>query len=219
MADIAARHQELHLQAPGAVASNLHRLYLPAFAVCFVVAGVVSQVYSGLPTTVDHSPLDYFTGGALWMAAMVCMVMALINGPRVWRGLFWLAGCVALSLLAIDEYMGVHEATEGLVGDDDHSKVFLWALAPVALVAIGRLENVSPAVAATLGAGFIFHTVYLALDVGDGDYFTLPFALTTLQWAEDITELVFVMTYLTAFVTILTDQVRRVRPGMPDRPR
>ena len=178
--------------------------YMMCFLTCFVAAAIVSQVYSGIAPTMDHSPLDYFTGGALWMASAVCLIMATAYTRTLWKTMFWLAGCVALSLLAIDEFMGIHEATEMVVGDDDHSKVALWACTPIALFLIHRVERLTPAIAMVFALGFLLQTTYLTVDVGDGDYFTLPFELTTLQWVEDICELLFVCTYLFGFFMMLS---------------
>ena len=178
--------------------------YMLCFLTCFIAAAIVTQIYSGISPTMDHSPLDYFTGGALWMASAVSLIMATTYTHTLWKAMFWLAGCVALSLLAIDEFMGIHEATEMVVGDDDHSKVALWACTPIALYLIHRVERATPAIALIFAAGFLLQTTYIAVDVGDGDYFTLPFALTTLQWTEDICELLFVSTYLFGFLMMIS---------------
>ena len=187
--------------------------FMVAFLVCFVSAAIVSQIYSGIPPTKDHSPYDYFTGGALWMASVICLIMATTYMQVPWRMLFWLAGCMALALLAIDEFMAVHESTLKVVGDDDHSKAILWAGTPIGLYLITRVERAPLQIVGIFAVGFLFHTVYIATDVGDGDYFSLPFELTTLQWTEDTCELLFVCTYLLAFMIMLSDKCQAFVPA------
>ena len=179
-----------------------------AFVLCFVSAAIVSQIYSDVPVIEDHSPLDYFTGGALWIASAISLIIAVTYTETPWKMVFWLAGTSALAILAIDEFMGVHEATQAIVGDDDHSKVFLWAGAPIGLYLIAKVEGIPKAVAVAFVVGYFFHTTYLISDIGDGDYFSLPFELNTLRWTEDICELLFVSTYLFGFLLIISDKLR-----------
>ena len=158
------------------------------------------QVYSGTYPTLDGSPLDYFTGGALWILSAICLLNGLARTENFRKMAFWLMGSAALSVLAIDEFIGMHETTEVVAGDDDHIKVLLWAVTPILLFLIHRAMNAPRKIAWIFTVGWLLHSAYLTLDVGDGDYFALPFALATLQWAEDICELLFVSTYLFAFM-------------------
>lgn len=206
--------QDTEIRAPEA--NGMTIFFICGFLICFVAAGIVSQVYSGIHPTKDYSPLDYFTGGALWAASALALVMALSYLQRPFRMICWLGGCMGLSLLAIDEFMGMHEATQDIVGDDDHSKVALWAIMPFALFTVWRLERPGTLIGAVFLLGFALQTLYLTVDIGDGDYFTLPVALATLQWTEDISELFFVSTYLGAFLLMLTQRVNLARE-MPVR--
>ncbi len=174
--------------------------YLSCFFACYISAALVTQVYSGVYPTFDGSPLDYFTGGALWILSAICLLNGLARTENLKQVAFWLLGSAALSVLAIDEFIGLHEATESLVGDDDHIKVLMWAATPFALFLIHKALNAPTKIGIIFIVGWLLHTTYLIIDVGDGDYFSLPFALTTLQWAEDIFELLFVSTYLFAFM-------------------
>ncbi len=182
--------------------------YLSCFFICYISAGLVTMVYSGIHPTNDGSPLDYFTGGALWMLSSICLLHALARTREFRKMVFWLAGSAALSVLAIDEFIGLHEATESVVGDDDHIKVVMWAASPFALFLIHRALKAPQAIAWIFAAGWLLHTTYLMIDIGDGDYFSLPFALQTLQWTEDIVELLFVSTYLFAFMFMTGDALR-----------
>lgn len=185
--------------------------YLFCFIVCYISAGIVTQIYSGIHPTLDSSPLDYFTGGALWILSAICMMNGMARSENFLRMAFWLGGSVVLALLAIDEYIGMHETTQFVVGDDDHIKVLLWAISPFALWAICRALDAPKSIALIFALGWSLHSVYLATDLGDGDYFSLPFALSTLQWTEDICELMFVSTYLFAFMLMTSDTVRQGR--------
>ncbi len=194
---------------------NQHRLrifYLASFMACFIAAAITTQIYSGIHPTMDHSPLDFFTGGALWMVSALCLVKAARATRNIVHSLFWLAGCAALSMLAIDEFIGLHEATESVVGDDDHIKVVMWACTPVALALIVKVAKAPREIAMFFVLGFAIHTGYLAVDVGDGDYFTLPLPLETLQWTEDIFELLFVSSYLFTFLLMAGNPSEHVVP-------
>ena len=202
---------DTHANGTTPAASGLTVFFITGFLVCFVAAGLVSQVYSGIHPTKDYSPLDYFTGGALWAASAVALVMAISSIANPLRLVCWLGGCMALSVLAIDEFMGMHEATQDIVGDDDHSKVALWVVMPFALFTVWRLERPGALVGAFFLVGFALQSLYLTVDIGDGDYFTLPVALATLQWVEDISELFFVSTYLGAFLLMLSQRTELAR--------
>jgi hypothetical protein len=182
--------------------------YLSCFFACYISAALVTQVYSGVYPTFDGSPLDYFTGGALWIMSAICLLNAMTRTSQFFNMAFWLAGSAALSVLAIDEFIGLHEATESVFGDDDHIKVAMWAASPVALFLIHRALSAPRAIAWIFAVGWVLHSTYLMIDVGDGDYFSLPVALPTLQWAEDICELLFVSTYLFAFMLMTSDRLR-----------
>jgi len=183
-------------------------IYLACFFVCYISAALVTQVYSGTKPTLDGNPLDYFTGGALWILSAICLLNGLARTENIKKVAFWLMGSAALSVLAIDEYIGMHEASKTIVGDDDHIKVLLWAATPIALFLIYKVLNAPRKIGLIFTAGWLIHSTYLAADVGDGDYFTLPFALTTLQWTEDICELLFVSTYLFAFMLMTAKELQ-----------
>ena len=48
-----------------------------AFIICFIIAAIYLQVTSPIPPWRDGTPLEYFTGGLLWMLGMFCMLNAL----------------------------------------------------------------------------------------------------------------------------------------------
>ena len=100
-----------------------------AFIACFVLSALFAQLTSDIKPWDERSPLEHFTGGLLWMLSLLCLLIALFP-PQGNRSLiFWLAGCVVLSILAIDEGMGGHEWVEKYwYINDDFLKIELWIL-------------------------------------------------------------------------------------------
>ena len=101
------------------------------------------------------------------------------------------------------------------------SRLFLagWALVIIGLVglpaaAIGaggdaavlytivRMERPSRFAAGAIILGYVFHTVYIFVEMGDGDFFTLPVERNALRWWEEISELLFLCSYLVGFVLV-----------------
>ena len=77
----------------------------------------------------DRSPIEYFTGGLLWMLSVLCLLLALSPQQGQRTLFFWIAGCVVLSILAIDEAMAGHEWVEKhWYINDDYPKIVLWIL-------------------------------------------------------------------------------------------
>ena len=179
----------------------LHALTMLPFIAVIIFIAVWFQILSGIRPSNEASPLEFFTQGLLWMLSLTCLLIA--NGHRSWKLAFWLAGCVALMALAIDERFEFHEQT-GRRGwfDDDWFKIISWAASAVVLFLIVRIERPSRFAMAAIVLGYAFHTMYIITETGDGEFFKLPFKRSSLRWWEEISELLFLSTYLVGFVCI-----------------
>ena len=148
--------------------------------------------------------MEYFTVGLLWMLSLTCLLKVGMFGGSTRRMVLWTAMCVALALLAIDEALEFHEVMDETVGDDDHFKVILWLLTGAFLYVLHRLEGAPRRAAAPLIVGYLFHSLYILSEIGDGDYFHFPgVSLTALKWGEESCELFFLAAYLVAFLIYL----------------
>lgn len=190
-------------RAPFEVAElEARRLVLPLlFALSFVVAGIVVQVTSPTPPWRPASPIDFFTASLLWMLSLLSLLMANQRLTERRRLLFWLGSCAGLAILAIDEMLEYHERTRHVVRDDDHIKVAAWVAAAIALSVLRRVERLPRLSAGLLGLGYFFQSMYTLVDIGDGDYFRLPwFSTFTLFWAEELFELFSLTSYMLGFL-------------------
>lgn len=88
-----------------------------------------------------------------------------------------------------------------MVRDDDHIKVAAWVAAAIALSVLRRVERLPRLSAGLLGLGYFFQSMYTLVDIGDGDYFRLPwFSNFTLFWAEELFELFSLTSYMLGFL-------------------
>ena len=181
---------------------------LLTFLACYVLVALFLQVTSGIPVHSDSSPLDYFTAGILWMLSLVCLLNGEKHRSSRWQSVFWLASCAALALLAIDEKFAFHERTGSLVGDDDHIKLVAWLAAGAVLYLICLMEDPPLQARRAIVVGYILHSLYILVEVGDGDYFQLPFVSKRyLHASEDSFELLSMASYLVAFIIIYTSRI------------
>ncbi len=138
------------------------------------------------------------------MLSLLCMLNAFRHPDVRAKQSAWLVACAALSVLAMDEYFGAHEFVERTQDiDDDHFKVVLWLMTAGVLSFICLAERVFRRITYTLLTGYGFHSLYILVEVGDGDYFRLPFAsVHQLKYAEELFELLFLSLYWLGLVTL-----------------
>ena len=178
-------------------------LLTAGFIGCYILCAIFFQLLGSRVSWYAGSPLEFFTGATLWMLSLVCLLQAIHWTRQQWIMVFWLASCAALALLAIDEVFEFHERTEKVGINDDHVKVVMWLFSAPVLVLICRMEKASPTVKGVLILGYFFHSLYLLVEVGDGEYFRLPFgSIETLKWTEEICELLFLTSYLEGFLLL-----------------
>ena len=163
-----------------------------------VAVALVSQVVSTIPAEREGSPIEFFTSGLLWMLSLVSLLSALRELPNVRQGLFWFAISAALAALAIDEALGVHERTETYGFNDDIAKIVMWLLVPFVLARVAQLGG-SRAVRNAFIVGYALHTLFLFVEVGDGEFFQLPISNDRLKSAEEVFELLFLACYMFGF--------------------
>lgn len=168
------------------------------FFVVYVVVGIAAQAVSAIPASEEGSAIEAFTAGLLWILAIFGMVKAATTTGSYWALAFWLAFTAATGALAVDEIVGVHERTEPNL-NDDWLKIVLWVATPIVLVLIVRMLSADRVTRIAWVVGFAFHTAYLVVELGDGEFFTLPADATTLKGAEEIFELLFLAAYAFGF--------------------
>jgi hypothetical protein len=117
-----------------------------------------------------------------------------------WQLLFWLGVTAAFAMLAIDEMFEVHEHTRASLGDDDYIKIIAWFCAGVGAFLIYRIGQTSRTATLALILAFVFQTLWLLSDLGDGDFFSIPLPLIVLQWLEEYFELLASQFYLVALI-------------------
>lgn len=82
------------------------RLLLPLsllYVGCFVASALTLQVRSPVQPWMAGAPIESFTAALLWMLSLIALLIANRRFPRIASTLFWVGGCAALAVLAIDE--------------------------------------------------------------------------------------------------------------------
>ncbi len=194
------------------------------YLVLLVSAAVVIQLASSIPASKEGSPFEFFTTGLLWMLSLVSLFSALRAASTRREVFFWLAASAALAILAIDEAFALHERSERSGIDDDIVKVVMWVAVPFVLVYLVRMVQASRLVRVAFAVGYVFHSLYIFVELGDGELFDLPFTIGKLKYAEELFELLFLSCYLYAFANCYlrtrslaggisaTDEIVRRRP-------
>jgi hypothetical protein len=177
--------------------------WAPYFAVYFFCA-LFFQLRSGLVPWDELSPVEDFTRPLLWLSSLVCLLIADCYRLRHWRSWLWLAACVALAFLALDESFQFHERLDSRGSDDDHMKAAQWVIGLIGVCIIHLIAVPSAPARKAILFGFFFHTCYILVDVGDGDYFRMPFGtITQLRWAEEFLELSALICYSLGLIALL----------------
>jgi hypothetical protein len=143
-----------------------------AFIAFFIFSAVFAQLTSDIGPWSEESPIESFTRGLLWMLSVLCLLLALSPQQGQRSLIFWLAGCVVLSLLAIDEAMSVHEWVErNWQINDDFPKIVLWILTLKILHIIYAKVGPYPMLKYIFAIGYAFHSLYISFEVSDGEFY------------------------------------------------
>jgi hypothetical protein len=163
------------------------------------VSALFFQLQSGLQPASGGTPMDFFASVLLWLLSITSLQVAFMRLEGSWKFWFWITCTIGLALVAMDEMMELHERTSNLVGDDDYIKTLSWVITAVTLYALSRIELLPPLTKWALIYGFLFHSGWILVEVGDGDYFVLPFSLGALEWTEEFFELISLSGYFVGF--------------------
>jgi hypothetical protein len=180
---------------------------LAAFLAVYVACAIGAQTLSSIEPSDPGAPIEAFTSGLLWIIAMFGLVRSSESIGNAKRLTFWLVFTAAVSALAIDEIVELHERTEPAF-NDDWVKVLMWLATPFVLYYIAKLERASRDSLIAMVTGYVFHSAYLLVEIGDGALFTLPIAIDTLKWAEELFELLFLASYTFALWILLLRRPR-----------
>jgi hypothetical protein len=195
---------------------NVFFIGLALFYAVFLICAGLLQLRSGLPPEKGGGATDQFNGALIWTTSVVALLIACVRPWPAWKLLFWLAVSAGFAAFAIDEVFEFHEQTRYHVGDDDYSKIAMWAVACFGVFLIYRVARPAREATAALIIAVGFTTLWLLVDLGDGDFFTIPIPLRNLFWIEEYIEMLASMFYLTAlllhyqneFADHVADQVR-----------
>lgn len=140
------------------------------------------------------------------MLSLTCLLIACHYTSSRSRLIFWLMSCAALFVLAMDETFAFHERPQQLgLFDDDHFKVICWLATAFVFRLVFRMEDPSLTARRAIFTGYLFHSLYILVELGDGEFFRVPFvSIHGLKWSEEFFELFFLASYLIGFILIYT---------------
>ena len=145
------------------------------FITGFLGSTSILQLWEDTPPWYGRSAIDLMNGSLIWMLSVLALLCALQRLSRPNLDFAWLLGSAAPALVAIDELFEFHERTENVGIDDDRGKIFLVLCAGIGVAAIIWIERLRGITRAWLCAGYCLHIPYLMADIGDGDFFEMPF--------------------------------------------
>lgn len=188
---------------------------LGLFFAVFMICAIILQILDGELSPTSASVFDLFSGGLLWIASFIALLIAVDRIGFPLKLVMWLTVSAAAGALAIDEVFEFHERSSVVIGDDDYIKALLWLFSGIGLYVINRLENPHNYVTFLFVVGYVFQTAYLLIDVGDGDFYELPLRMDIATWAEEILEMLFVQCYLAGLTLHLAmPPASREPPGL-----
>ena len=138
------------------------------------------------------------------MLSVLCLLLALSPQQGQRSLFFWLAGCVVLSILAIDESMEGHEVLQEhwRILNDDYLKIVLWIITLKVLYTIYGKASPYLTLKYVFVFGYIFHSFYILFEISDGEFYRASEILDAYQakWGEELCELFFLSAYWLGFV-------------------
>jgi len=190
-----------------------HRVLLSLllfFYLVFLISAILLQVRSGEPPSTSGAAIDKFTGSLFWVISIMSLFFAALHVDSKSRLFLWLLISAGAGALAIDEIFEFHEKTRNIVGDDDYIKMLSLLIAAVGSYILYCVERPTKGVVIAFVTGLLFHSLYILVDIGDGDIFSLPFSRNTLIWAEEIFETLSLQAYLAGFLLHLISNARSI---------
>lgn len=176
------------------------------FYIVYWICAIFLQSHTHHPVSKQGSALDILTGNILMTMSVIALLIATQRSSNNLKLLLWLGVSAVAGALAIDEWFEFHEKTRATTagwfafGDDDYVKIALWFCAGLGIFALYKLEELPNKVLIIFLLGFLFQSIYLVIDMGDGDFFQLPFSEIFLDWAEEIMELLTMQSYLASIL-------------------
>jgi len=183
------------------VARSPGTLRIRSYLQVYVACAILFQLGGATPSWGPSSLIEASCAGLFVMLAVTCL--ALMGRSSGYHRGFWLASCLALTLLGVDEFFELHESlSASFLSQTDHLKVLLWIGAGGGLALVHWLERPSRSAQWAMLVGFAMHTLYLLVEVGDGGYYQLPLTPEVTRLTEEIFELLMLSAYLFAFGVI-----------------
>ncbi len=177
-------------------------------AVCVLVA----KSFSNWP--VSDALAEYANGLALWIGALLAMVLAHQHPPRSGARIFWWGATLGLALIAANEVFNIFDRIERAWGDDDYADLLFLCLTPIGLYAACSLEEAPRIAVRAMQLGFAFQCISDVIDLSDGDGFLFNYQIPGLEQnlmdvVTDISELIFIETYLFGLGCLLLNLLMR----------
>jgi hypothetical protein len=190
----------------------LRSIYL-VFAACLVLLFAVACAIAVLNfdwSSAAESPAEYANGVALGIGAVITLVIASQHASETAARMFWWATTVGLLVLAANEAFDIFARMNRAWADDDYIDLIVLVLTPFGLYLACIIESVPPISLKAMKCGFAFQCISDLLDLGDGSlYFVALFNHNLVETVAELTELIFIETYLFGLACLLLSTVVR----------
>lgn len=158
---------------------------------------------------------DYANGFALGLGALLSIVIAQQHPLTSIARIFWWAIGIGLGFVAAMEVFDILGRMDRAWADEDYADLVILGLTPIGLYIACVIENAPRIAISAMKFGFLFQCISDLIDLGDGDlYDIVVFDHNLMEVLTDISELIFIETYLFGLGCLLLSIVaRRLIPG------
>lgn len=153
---------------------------------------------------------EYANGLAIGLGFLLTLVIAQQHVAGSWRRSFWYLVSAALLIIACNEVFDITERIDRAWADDDYMDLVVLALTPIGLYLVCLIETAPRIAVISMRLGFVFQCLSALIDLGDGDLYQVTvYGASLMNVLADISELIFIETYLFGLSCLLLHMVTR----------
>ncbi|TDQ81389.1 hypothetical protein A8950_2457 [Dongia mobilis] len=153
-------------------------------------------------------------GLAIGIGLLLSLMIARHHPAESLRRRFWYLAALLLLLVACNEIFDLRERANRAWADDDFLDLVVLLLTPGGLYLACRIECASGIAVTSMRVGFAFQCLSALIDLGDGPLYTWTmFGANAMNVVADISELMFIETYVFGLICLLLHAITREIPG------
>lgn len=158
----------------------------------------------------SEAPTEYANSFALCFGALLSSLIAQQYRLRSVQRVFWWLVGIVLVILAANELFDLPQRMDRAWSGDGYSDLIILFMTPIGLYVACTMETAPRLFINSMKIGFVFQCISDIIDLGDGDFYTLHlFNRNLMEMLTDLSQLIFVETYLFGLVCLLLSLLAR----------